>query len=118
MQVQSQYSKILKYISRDSQNRGTDGIPLFEPSDGFILGLQKFLMALVIPIALLLIGIWGEKGEDRRDMVLAFITIGLVSGLIAVFVPVIHQPWVNHLGIVILQLIAIVLLAALTSDEE
>lgn len=104
-EIYNQYELIVKDISKYkvSKRIPLGKIGVIKLTEKSIQNIFKFLTALIIPLIFFIFGTKKESPKGKRDMLVGTIVIGIVSGFIALFIPIVYKPWVNYLGFPIIQ---------------
>ncbi len=106
-EIYNQYELMVKDISKYKISKK---IPFGKIRDAkltkkSIQNIFKFLTAWIIPVIVIIIGTKKETRKGKRDMIVGSIIVGIASGFIAAFIPIIYKPWVNYVGFPITQFI-------------
>lgn len=101
--LEQEIESVLIYMSEYDVVKTENLIPNFLTSNNVTFsneGYFKFLSGLIIPVIIVLIGF---KDDDRKNILVGGIFIGLITGFIAVLIPTIYNIWFNIIFIPIIQ---------------
>jgi len=106
-------SPIYDQLAEELEDRSTPqvGFPAvrFQTSESF----WKFIWGGSFWFLFAVSAIFGTFGDENRIAgTIILLVIGVVSGIIATWIPTILNPWVNYIGFPLLQIILIFIIAA------
>lgn len=79
-----------------------------------IQNILKFLTAWIIPLLLIIFQTKRRSPKGKSDLIVGSIIIGIVCGGIAVLIPIIYNPWINYLGVPIIQALTLAIIGIVT----
>lgn len=110
--IVNELNVIVSEVSNYKTKKGFDEKVIF--SKNLIEGLFKFLTALIVPLIIIIYSLYEKDETERKNMMFGGILIGLIGGLVAIFIPTIYQPWVNYIGFPVIEFVILAIIGSLT----